>query len=165
MVLKGEPGWICLMCCNADVLFSVLVLHWVTQVDSARGSTGTGSHSHQATVDNDRPATNATRGVPRTRRGSSNVVNAKASWPGHRHRESESKKGIPLGVIKTECRGMTFSKGRGSEDCIVELDKIRVQTEHTREIEIDFRSESETTETREYNTYKGEESMSAEKMV
>jgi hypothetical protein len=30
MVLKGGPGWICLMCCNADILFCVLVLHWVT---------------------------------------------------------------------------------------------------------------------------------------
>jgi hypothetical protein len=33
MVLKGEPGWICLMCCNADILFCVLVLHWVTSHD------------------------------------------------------------------------------------------------------------------------------------
>jgi hypothetical protein len=33
MVLKGEAAWICLMCCNADVLFSVLVLHWVTSKD------------------------------------------------------------------------------------------------------------------------------------
>ncbi|KAH7095076.1 hypothetical protein FB567DRAFT_20009 [Paraphoma chrysanthemicola] len=30
MVLKGEPGWICLMVCNADILFCVLVLHWVS---------------------------------------------------------------------------------------------------------------------------------------
>ncbi|PQE33221.1 ring finger domain protein [Rutstroemia sp. NJR-2017a WRK4] len=51
MVLKGEPGWICLMCCNVDsncpspfstrplthftVLFSVLVLHWITSKDNA----------------------------------------------------------------------------------------------------------------------------------
>lgn len=34
MILKGEPAWVCLMCCNADVLFSVLVLHWVTSKDS-----------------------------------------------------------------------------------------------------------------------------------
>jgi hypothetical protein len=33
MVLRGEPGWICLMCCNADILFCVLVLHWVTSKD------------------------------------------------------------------------------------------------------------------------------------
>ena len=33
MVLRGEPGWICLMWCNADILFCVLVLHWVTSKD------------------------------------------------------------------------------------------------------------------------------------
>lgn len=39
MVLKGEAAWICLMCCNADTLFSVLVLHWVTSKDSQGGTT------------------------------------------------------------------------------------------------------------------------------
>ncbi|OCL06506.1 hypothetical protein AOQ84DRAFT_75607 [Glonium stellatum] len=36
MVLEGEPGWICMMCCNADILFSVLVLHWVSSPDGNR---------------------------------------------------------------------------------------------------------------------------------
>jgi hypothetical protein len=53
MVLNGESGWICLMCCNIDsefdfsisssfrlykwfsVFFSVLVLHWITSKDNA----------------------------------------------------------------------------------------------------------------------------------
>ncbi|PMD27740.1 hypothetical protein NA56DRAFT_615695 [Hyaloscypha hepaticicola] len=35
MVLDGEPGWICLMCCNVDIFFSVLVLHWITSKDNA----------------------------------------------------------------------------------------------------------------------------------
>ncbi|KAF8475666.1 hypothetical protein BDZ91DRAFT_188796 [Kalaharituber pfeilii] len=31
LVLKGrEPGWICFACCNGDVLFSALVLHWLS---------------------------------------------------------------------------------------------------------------------------------------
>ncbi|PVH88166.1 hypothetical protein DL98DRAFT_509648 [Cadophora sp. DSE1049] len=38
MVLKGEEAWICLMCCNADILFSVVVLHWVTSKDSGGGA-------------------------------------------------------------------------------------------------------------------------------
>ncbi|KAF4624591.1 hypothetical protein G7Y89_g13579 [Cudoniella acicularis] len=38
MVLHGEAAWICLMCCNADILFSVLVLHWVTSKDSSGSS-------------------------------------------------------------------------------------------------------------------------------
>ncbi|TLS20996.1 uncharacterized protein PpBr36_10825 [Pyricularia pennisetigena] len=34
MVLNGEPGWVCLMCCNSDVLFSALVLYWITSKDN-----------------------------------------------------------------------------------------------------------------------------------
>ncbi len=33
MGLNGEPAWICLMCCNCDILFSAIVLHWVTLPD------------------------------------------------------------------------------------------------------------------------------------
>ncbi|KAH6622851.1 hypothetical protein F5144DRAFT_632284 [Chaetomium tenue] len=32
--LNGEPGWVCLMCCNSDILFSAAVIHWVTSRDS-----------------------------------------------------------------------------------------------------------------------------------
>lgn len=35
MALRGEPGWICLTCCNADILFCVLVLHWATSPDAS----------------------------------------------------------------------------------------------------------------------------------
>ncbi|KAF9701589.1 hypothetical protein EKO04_000771 [Ascochyta lentis] len=41
MVLRGEPGWICLMCCNADILFCVVVLHWVTSKDKPSSWTST----------------------------------------------------------------------------------------------------------------------------
>ncbi|KAI6354470.1 hypothetical protein MCOR25_008585 [Pyricularia grisea] len=34
MVLNGEPGWVCLMCCNSDILFSALVLYWITSKDN-----------------------------------------------------------------------------------------------------------------------------------
>jgi hypothetical protein len=60
LVLNGEPGWVCMMCCNSDsrsparrqmnahktVLFSVLVLHWVTSVDKTRPST---PHAYKTT--------------------------------------------------------------------------------------------------------------------
>ncbi|KAI0137309.1 hypothetical protein BJ170DRAFT_711411 [Xylariales sp. AK1849] len=35
MVLDGEPGWVCLMCCNCDILFSAVILQWVTSRDNA----------------------------------------------------------------------------------------------------------------------------------
>ncbi|KAK0613800.1 hypothetical protein B0T14DRAFT_285979 [Immersiella caudata] len=34
MILDGEPGWVCLMCCNSDILFSAIVIQWVTSRDS-----------------------------------------------------------------------------------------------------------------------------------
>ncbi|KAH8601515.1 hypothetical protein B0O99DRAFT_606793 [Bisporella sp. PMI_857] len=45
MVLKGEAAWICLMLCNADILFSVVVLHWVTSKDTSMGSSSSSSHN------------------------------------------------------------------------------------------------------------------------
>jgi hypothetical protein len=47
MVLKGEAAWICLMCCNADILFSVLVLHWVTSKDKASTTSSNDTYSEQ----------------------------------------------------------------------------------------------------------------------
>ncbi|KAK1245373.1 hypothetical protein MKX08_005002 [Trichoderma sp. CBMAI-0020] len=35
MARNGEPGWICLMSCNCDILFSVIVIQWVTSKDNA----------------------------------------------------------------------------------------------------------------------------------
>ncbi|CAI6101246.1 unnamed protein product [Clonostachys chloroleuca] len=40
--LNGEPGWVCLMCCNCDVLFSAIIIYWVTSKDNA-GTTETNS--------------------------------------------------------------------------------------------------------------------------
>lgn len=47
LVLKGEAAWICLMCCNGDVLFSVLVLHWVTSKDKASTASSNDQDSAQ----------------------------------------------------------------------------------------------------------------------
>ncbi|KAL0940717.1 uncharacterized protein CTRU02_203480 [Colletotrichum truncatum] len=47
MVLNGEPGWVCLMCCNSDVLFSAVVVQWVTSRDNAATQSSSGaSRSH-----------------------------------------------------------------------------------------------------------------------
>ncbi|ATY64000.1 hypothetical protein A9K55_004050 [Cordyceps militaris] len=35
MALNGEPGWVCLLCCNLDILFSAIVIQWVTSKDNA----------------------------------------------------------------------------------------------------------------------------------
>jgi len=39
LILRGkEPGWICFAVCNCDIMFSVLVLHWVTHQDDDMSS-------------------------------------------------------------------------------------------------------------------------------
>ncbi|EGY15615.1 uncharacterized protein VDAG_06779 [Verticillium dahliae VdLs.17] len=41
MALNGEPGWVCLMCCNLDILFSAIVVQWVTSKDNAASLSST----------------------------------------------------------------------------------------------------------------------------
>ncbi|KAK6356019.1 hypothetical protein TWF718_000392 [Orbilia javanica] len=56
MILRGEPGWICLLVCSADILFSALVLHAITNKDhqgssgESRSRNGYGSQSKTASV-------------------------------------------------------------------------------------------------------------------
>ncbi|XP_014550628.1 hypothetical protein COCVIDRAFT_20971 [Bipolaris victoriae FI3] len=49
-VLRGEPGWVCLMCCNIDILCCTLVLHWVTSQGSVASSTSPYSDSDGETI-------------------------------------------------------------------------------------------------------------------
>ncbi|KAI0120606.1 hypothetical protein BJ170DRAFT_688592 [Xylariales sp. AK1849] len=34
-LLRQEPGWVCLLVCDYDILFSAIIVHWVTSSDSA----------------------------------------------------------------------------------------------------------------------------------
>ncbi|OCK74406.1 hypothetical protein K432DRAFT_409888 [Lepidopterella palustris CBS 459.81] len=122
MVLKGEPGWICLMCCNADILFSALVLHWITALDSSRASSGS------------IPAVLADRSVKMDGSQLRSGVRGSGAW---NCQKPEAQK--PIGTVTTEI----IAESRDA-DSDLELDKIRVQTEQTREVEIDGRSENST---------------------
>ncbi|CAH0059519.1 unnamed protein product [Clonostachys solani] len=68
MALNGEPGWVCLMCCNCDVLFSAAVIHWVTSKDNAGTS---GSVSSHGGAGNGFPDNNAAGTPPRRHNGNS----------------------------------------------------------------------------------------------
>ncbi|UNI19552.1 hypothetical protein JDV02_005732 [Purpureocillium takamizusanense] len=63
MALNGEPGWVCLMCCNSDILFSAIVIQWVTSRDNAATSSAShGSHggrSHHEDGDPSSPVVSA----------------------------------------------------------------------------------------------------------
>jgi hypothetical protein len=129
MVLKGEPGWICLMCCNADILFCVLVLHWVT------------SHDRPTTL----PSTHATADGKRCSRtlGTASLATDSAS--------AKEQAGGGQVRVKTECVGVPLDGGQSRSGRVVrksegtwdgdeggdevELRKIHVLTCQTREVE------------------------------
>lgn len=127
MVLRGEPGWICLMCCNADILFSVLVLHWVTQIDRNPSSTSTASQP-QFSIANNTNSRNVLIGPCQLN-----------SWSGGSVVAEPQK---ALGSMTTECRAARQERRRESDEDIVELGGIHVHTETTTDVEVDERSEA-----------------------
>jgi hypothetical protein len=159
MVLKGEPGWICLMCCNADILFCVVVLHWVTskeqkEEDSAfrsgtgnlKGAVGTGtigSHairSHRVSV---------TLASDETGKSAVNTTTSSVSHADsltlHRPATITTEcKATPGGVVRTRYRRSSWDANDakpGVRDDEVELHNIRVHTIQTREVEVDGEAE------------------------
>ncbi|KAF4453589.1 hypothetical protein F53441_3734 [Fusarium austroafricanum] len=73
MVLNGEPGWVCLMCCNSDILFSAIVVQWVTSRDSAGSSSQPAS---AAVMDGSYISRGASVAHPRSSMHVSSVPNA-----------------------------------------------------------------------------------------
>jgi len=145
MVLKGEPGWICLMCCNADVLFSVIVLHWVTQVDRASNSSSANSNTRS------NPVLSAAGDAKTSQLGTSRSGRHSITY-------NNNSKGMGS-TMTTEIKAMPARSRRGSDDDAIELRGIRVQTERIQEVELDTRSEGSAC------GYSVERGVSAEKMV
>ncbi|KAG9240333.1 hypothetical protein BJ878DRAFT_546356 [Calycina marina] len=112
MVLNGEQAWICLMLCNADILFSVIVLHWVTSKDS--------SFQNSQISSNDGTAT----GRSPTKSKSATAFD-----------RSQSKSRDYSGpTVTTQCTASNPLDPEDNEDNIA-LKKIRVQVEHTHAVE------------------------------
>ncbi|KAI4955464.1 hypothetical protein J4E91_001325 [Alternaria rosae] len=218
MVLRGEPGWICLMCCNADILFCVLVLHWVTSKDKTTVTTNpqsgmggdtlgsrSGTRSHQRRhsklaygdnteeklrseiitikgISDESPTSNnisisssTTNSGRNSRRPSLNVFpcSTNAHNPHHYNRPQTSPR-LVLSSVTTECksssppsrfrapsRGMYRTPTREEFGDEVELNNIRVQTIHTREVEIDEEGRERTESVRS----EGEEWVGHERRV
>jgi hypothetical protein len=129
MVLKGEPGWICLMCCNADILFCVLVLHWVTSHD--RPTTLPSTH---ATADGKRcsrtlgTASLATDSVSAKEQAGGGQVRVKTECVGE---SLDGRQSRPGRVVRK--KGDMWDGEEGGDE--VELRKIHVLTYQTREVE------------------------------
>ncbi|KAL5465116.1 hypothetical protein PMIN06_000854 [Paraphaeosphaeria minitans] len=161
MVLKGEPGWICLMCCNADILFSVVVLHWVTQVDRSSGSSSNRSLG----------GTGRMASVADAKCGGGDVGTVKSCT----RKDSALEESNALeGTMTTEIKATPSRKNREEdEDDTIELCGIQVLTEQMREVHVthrerdhDARSEVSANEARsEMGQYAAERRVVAEKMV
>ncbi|KAL5413028.1 hypothetical protein PMIN03_003956 [Paraphaeosphaeria minitans] len=161
MVLKGEPGWICLMCCNADILFSVVVLHWVTQVDRSSGSSSNRSLG----------GTGCMASVADAKCGGGDVGTVKSCT----RKDSALEESNALeGTMTTEIKATPSRKNREEdEDDTIELCGIQVLTEQMREVHVthrerdhDARSEVSANEARsEMGQYAAERRVVAEKMV
>ena len=100
-----------------SVLFSVLVLHWVTATDSTRNPSGS---VHAALGERSEGS----------QLGKAN--HSSVAWCASRSENQRAQ-----GVVTTEC--VANAKDIRSN---IELDKIRVQTEQTREVEVDGRSDN-----------------------
>lgn len=166
------------MCCNADILFCVVVLHWVSNKEqrseeslarSAVGMPGVGTvgsnrsknqristlvrEEEEKRIGDYGPGASVVgRGTPTT---TSTITTATISKPAqssksHHHPHPtmtteckssphHSVHGAPSGLIRVlHRRGSSFDVDRtGKLEDEVELNNIRVQTIHTREVEIE----------------------------
>ncbi|KAL5120344.1 hypothetical protein ACEQ8H_001634 [Pleosporales sp. CAS-2024a] len=140
MLLHGEPGWICLMCCNADILFCVIVLHWVSskeqkQEDSqARSISAGGSKPHINTI--------GSHNSRKKRRVSLTEVEIELALELDKEM-ADSQLQRPLAVT-TECKATTKGgqtgklsryRGEANED-EVELRSIYMKTIQKRQVEV-----------------------------
>ncbi|EKG19309.1 hypothetical protein MPH_03172 [Macrophomina phaseolina MS6] len=152
MILKGEPGWICLMCCNADILFSVLVLHWVTSFDRTttdssyareqnrgEGSGNTANIPSRGTMSlsNNAPNGQFSDGGS-AGKAQRNSIQYQTQCPTHNKSGWDAK-----ATIRTQCCAGTEEHNR--ED--IAMDRIVVKTERILEIESDGRSDQSDTTT------------------
>jgi hypothetical protein len=155
MVMKGEPGWICLMCCNADILFCVVVLHWVTSKEqkeesAARSGIATGSKPANGTIGSHmsrsrRVSITAVELEMEKQKGSinsnSSVIRPDSALNQHLGRQTtittEIKSVAPQGSYQRYRSEWDSEPKKGQKEDEVELRNIRVQTVQTREVEVD----------------------------
>lgn len=121
IILRGrEPGWVCFAVCNSDILFSVLVLHWVTHQDEMVSGTSRCHVCLRTVVD---------------QYGQSSISHGSA------FRDLNLEKRMP-------CSGQVITQiEAGSSTCrhpgSIPLDGIMTHTEFTRDVESIGASETE----------------------
>ncbi|KAF2641455.1 hypothetical protein P280DRAFT_450715 [Massarina eburnea CBS 473.64] len=146
MVLLGEPSWVCLMCCNADILFSVLVLHWVTQIDRNTGVSSAQSQTNHTNTAGHNPNASAIDYKFSPTSPAFSTENPAPTAKGHSHHGSlqmwDGGMGIngPTKMLNGTMTTEIKAGGKGSDDDVMELRGIRVQMDRVQEVEIDDES-------------------------
>jgi hypothetical protein len=120
------------MCCNADVLFSVVVLHWVTSLDSSGGTSSneTGSKSNNR----------KNRDVGNT------YLSSKAAAANRKTADFQQMDGGFQAKFETRITARDFKGDDDDVDAFEKLNgnsfplnRINVQVGHVRTVEIDTR--------------------------
>jgi hypothetical protein len=147
MVLKGEPGWICFIVCNSDILFTVSVLHWVTSKENrAEGSSAqSGAVSRQkggaatisSTRDPSRRVSALVRDVIEAEKRSEDLISGKGAGPSIKTECKASPDGAGGIVRVLHRRAPSWNDGQPHREDEVELNNILVQTVHTVEVEVE----------------------------
>ncbi|KAF1934804.1 hypothetical protein EJ02DRAFT_429009 [Clathrospora elynae] len=166
MVLKGEPAWICFTCCNADILFCVTILHWVTSKDKVS----------ESTIDNTVKSRHGASNM-RSSKGRSSKVGLESFNVDFASGKSDSNAlRFPTSVITTECTTSPPSDNRGPRGMRItspnkddfgdeiELNNIHVQTIHTVEVEVEGDRSSESLRS-DQSEWAGTERVVGEKLV
>ncbi|KAF1808596.1 hypothetical protein P152DRAFT_214120 [Eremomyces bilateralis CBS 781.70] len=131
MLLNGEPGWICLMLCNADVLFTAIVLHWITSIDSTRNTSGYSKNRSVGDGDATTPAA-----------VSQNLRSQRLSIHGENGQIWHDENGLTKLRSQGPCVTTKIVGGVDDSQDNIALQGIQVRTEQRREVEVDGRSES-----------------------
>jgi hypothetical protein len=163
MVLKGEPAWICFTICNADILFCISVLHWVTSKErnGEEGSVTRSTGMSKGGIRSTRAGNPMTIGSQTTRSNRMSTIVDAHEKDGPIKFTVTSPEGKSVSgnrgpaTITTECvAGSGRHLGGSSWDAVdaragvredeVELNNIHVHTIQTREVEIDGDIERKT---------------------
>lgn len=160
MVLKGEPGWICLMLCNADILFSVLILHWVTSGDRTGQTTGR-SYSREGANPSNPDGTRARSSQNRSRGGKNRTDIGTETMLSRHYQEAAAAGGDWPTNIKADINASCAPVERHSGEHIA-MNRIMVTHERTmviREERIESGDDDVSETTAGTHTYQREGSM------
>ncbi|KAK4226444.1 hypothetical protein QBC38DRAFT_228773 [Podospora fimiseda] len=123
MALDGEPGWVCLMCCNSDILFSAIVIQWVTSRDSTSSASNESQSASRPHSNNNEELNGLNRQRAARRQNSEDDADTKPTASHHKSQLALSTEAIvsdaaPISTTNTDrgdvspCSNNTFCEDK-----------------------------------------------------